>query len=274
MAADGAQSVLERACGWRMISIRRSTLIVLLAAGIVSSPFHAAAHRPLAPAGRAGDRQAPYGAAPASVSGTWTPVATAFPGVTPDTAELLTDGTVIMHDGCTSNWYRLTPDASGGYVGGAWTQAAPMPKGYAPLYFASAVLADGRLIVNGGEYNGAKCAPVWTKRGALYDPVADSWTVVAAPPGWQNIGDAASVLLPSGAYMLQSSIDGILQAIGVVAPPPGTTVAWKVTGGGKADPNDEEGWTLLPDGDVLTLDVSRGRGADTPAEIYSPWTGT
>jgi hypothetical protein len=237
------------------------------------SPLHAAPSRPLAPAGRAGERQAPYARAPAAISGTWTKLTAPFPGATPDTAELLTDGTVIMHDGCTSNWYRLTPDANGGYAGGTWLQAAPMPKGYSPLYFASAVLPDGRLIVNGGEYNGLKCAAVWTKKGALYDPVADSWTTVSAPPGWQNIGDAASVVLPSGAYMLQDSIEGVLQAVGVVAPPPGTAVAWKPTGGAKADPNDEEGWTLLPNGDVLTLDITKGRGADTPAEVYSPWTG-
>ncbi len=28
-----------------------------------------------------------------------------------------------------------------------------MPSNYVPLYFASAVLPDGKLIVNGGEYN-------------------------------------------------------------------------------------------------------------------------
>jgi hypothetical protein len=248
--------------------------LALLAAGLALAPLAASAHRPLPPGGRAGPERAPFAGAPASVSGTWTPVAAPFPGSFPDTALLLTDGAVLMHGGCSSLWYRLTPDAHGGYVAGTWTAASPMPRGYAPLYFASAVLPDGRVMVNGGEYNGAQCLSVWTKLGALYDPVADSWTAVPPPPGWSNIGDAASVVLPSGAYMLQNSIQGSLQAIATVAPLPSTAVTWTATGIGKADPNDEEGWTLLQNGDVLTADINRAMGSDTPGEIYSPWTAT
>lgn len=258
-----------------MSPVPRRALRALLAIGVAAAPALALAHRPppLAPAPRAGPATAPYTAAPASVSGSWTPVAAPFPGSFPDTAELLTDGTVLMHGGCSGVWYRLTPDAGGGYAGGTWTAMAPMPAGYSPLYFATAVLPDGRMIVNGGEYNGAACEPLWTKLGALYDPVANSWTAVPAPTGWKNVGDAASVVLQSGVYMLQSSVDGTLQALATVSPAPATAVAWTATGAGKADANDEEGWTLLQNGDVLTVDASRGHGADTPAELYSPWTG-
>jgi len=38
-------------------------------------------------------------------------------------------------------------------VNGTWLQLASLPPGYSPLYFASAVLPDGRLIVEGGEFN-------------------------------------------------------------------------------------------------------------------------
>jgi hypothetical protein len=255
-------------------STSRPATLAFLAAGLLLVPALASAHRPLAPAGRAGPERQAYTAAPASVSGTWTPVSAPFPGSFPDTAELLTDGTVLMHGGCSGEWYRLTPDAHGNYADGTWTAMAPMPAGYAPLYFATEVLTDGRMIVNGGEYNGSGCSAVWTKQGALYDPVANSWTSTPAPTGWKSIGDAASVVLQSGAYMLQSSIDGTLQALGAVAPLPATTVTWTAGGAGKADDNDEEGWTLLRNGDVLTVDVNRDLGQNSPAEIYSPWTAT
>ena len=70
-----------------------------------------------------------------------------------DTALLLTDGTVMMHEYCEPNWWRLTPDNTGSYLNGTWSQLASMPSDYGPLYFASAVLPDGRVIVEGGEYN-------------------------------------------------------------------------------------------------------------------------
>lgn len=66
---------------------------------------------------------------------------------------LLTDGTVMMQGNGDSVWYKLTPDNTGSYVNGTWSQLASLPPTYEPLYFASAVLADGRLVISGGEYN-------------------------------------------------------------------------------------------------------------------------
>jgi hypothetical protein len=255
-----------------MTAKRRFASLALSAACVSLLPAAAMAERPRHPGGHVGPMLPPYAGAPAKVSGTWTNVAAAFPGGSPGTALLLTDGTVLMHDSCTPNWYRLTPDAGGGYVGGAWRLMATLPTGYSPLYFASSVLPDGRLIMNGGEYNGASCSSAFTKLGALYDPIANSWTSVPAPTGWTQVGDAASVVLPDGNYMLQS-VSGRLQAIGTVAPRPGTTVTWVSTGTGKADNNDEEGWTPLAIGDILTLDTNRLLGSNTPAELYSPSTG-
>src|ERR1051326_9143494 len=82
-----------------------------------------AAHRPLTPLpgqhGHVGPYLPAYQAPPAIKSGTWAALAHSFPGTSfPDTPLLLTDGTVIMHDGCTADWYRLTPDANGNYHNG------------------------------------------------------------------------------------------------------------------------------------------------------------
>src|SRR5712691_2021057 len=39
-----------------------------------------------------------------------------------DTALLLTDGTVMTHEYNSSNWWRLTPDITGSYRNGTWSQ--------------------------------------------------------------------------------------------------------------------------------------------------------
>src|SRR5919108_1806944 len=108
----------------------------------------------------------------AAAAQTWEPL-TNQPSFNPGAMLLLTDGTVFVHSEpncltCTStdysSWYKLTPDSNGSYVNGTWTKVASLPNGYAPLYFGSAVLPDGCVIVEGGEYNCASgsCNSVWT----------------------------------------------------------------------------------------------------------------
>jgi len=65
----------------------------------------------------------------------------------------LTDGTVLAQGGSETKWRKLTPDNTGSYVNGTWTQVARLPAGYSPYAQAEAVLADGRVVVSGGEYN-------------------------------------------------------------------------------------------------------------------------
>ena len=79
---------------------------------------------------------------------TWTKLTNTPPGYL-GTAMVLTDGTIMVEGesssgGGTTAWYRLTPSSTGSYVAGTWTTLAAMPSGDDPLYFASAVLADGR----------------------------------------------------------------------------------------------------------------------------------
>ncbi len=184
----------------------------------------------------------------------------------PDTPLLMTDGTIMVHDYCTPNWYSLAPDSTGSYFNGKWTKMASMPSNYGPLYFASAVLADGKMMVNGGEYNGATCQGVETNLGAFYDPVANKWTAVTGPSGWGEIGDAESVVLPNGTYMLGNCCY-IYQALLTES-----SLTWTQSGpgNGKIDTNSEEGWALLPNGTTLAVDV----GSEPDAEVYNASTNT
>jgi hypothetical protein len=224
---------------------------------------------PLGARGHIGPYELPYRAPKSAKSGTWTDLTGTLPFAGgPDTAELLTDGTVLEYDGCQGQWFKLTPDNKGKYEDGTWSSATAMPSGYTPLFFATEILPDGRMIVNGGEYIG--CNLVWTNRGALYDPVANTWTTVSPPSGWKYVGDASSAILPDGSYILADCCDEAA-AIATIS---GTTVTWTSTGSGKGDPNLEEGWTILPDGNLLTVDVGNiGMNYDD-YEIYDTSEGT
>ena len=181
-----------------------------------------------------------------------------------DTALLLTDGTVIVHEYCTPNWHRLTPDKTGSYINGKWSLIGAMPSDYAPLYFASQVLPDGRVLVEGGEYNGAGCPGAETPLGAIYDPVKNKWTNVNPPSGWSEIGDSPSVVLPNGILLLGQNETTASAEFNA------KNLTWTIKGSGKSDAYAEEGMELLPDGKVLLVDTQ-----NTPnSEIFNPKTNT
>src|ERR1700722_11435494 len=89
---------------------------------------------------------------------------------------LLTDGSVLVQEDNPGNWSRLVPDETGSYLNGTWKKAASLPPGYGPSAYASAVVPDGRVIVEGGEYNFGQLE--WTSLGAIYDPLSNVWTRV------------------------------------------------------------------------------------------------
>lgn len=174
---------------------------------------------------------------------------------------LLTDGTVFIQNPLTRDWYKLTPTNTGSYLNGTWSKMASLPSGYGPLYYASSVLADGRVVLIGGEYNLNQGA-VWTNKGAWYNPVTNVWTNLAPPAGWNTIGDAQCTVMPDGKFLLASILDTKLAILN-----PATMTWSSLAGTGKQSRFDEEGWALMPDGTVLTLDAL----AAPKAEKYIPW---
>jgi len=215
-----------------------------------------------------------------TTGGTWE-VVTAAPAGGLCNPLLLTDGTVMAHDCNAPDWWKLTPDINGDYASGTWTQLASLPvigtTQYEPLYHASAVLPDGRVVIMGGEYNGSN-TEAFTNLGAIYDPLANIWTAVSQPSSFASpakIGDAQSVVLANGTWMLGSCCDdpdddALFNA---------TTLGWTATGAPNAglDYQDEQGYELLPNGNVLTIDIWTDSGENanpTNAEQYSPGNGS
>lgn len=173
---------------------------------------------------------------------------------------LLTDGTVLVHNISSREWFRLSPDEFGDYVNGTWEQVDNLPPGYAPLYYASGVLADGRVVVIGGEYNFGSFA--FTSMGAIYDPVADRWDSITSPSGWTGgVGDAPCAVLDDGRFFLGQPGSRKTAALDPA------TLLWTNFGtANKNDANSEETYTLLADGSVLCLDT----GARPATERFLP----
>jgi hypothetical protein len=177
----------------------------------------------------------------------------------------LTDGTILCQGNFEYDWYKLTPDIQGSYVNGTWTRMANLPSGYVPDAFASSVLADGRLVITGGEYLNDEFT--LTNLGAIYDPVKNAWTNLPAPSAWPYIGDSPSSVLPNGYYLVGNKLAKSMAALNP------KTLKWTVLPEtGKSDFNAEEGWTLLPDGSILTFDVKHAPNSERLSPVTRTWT--
>ena len=203
---------------------------------------------------------------------------------------LLTDASVMCQSG--QDWYQLTPSNTGSYVEGTWSLYSSFPSSYIPEDFASAVLADGRVVIVGGEYTygNGQWNFALTNMGMIFDPVAQMWTPLAPPPStgspdhWQCVGDAPAAVLADGRLVIGSKL---YQDAAVLDP---VTLTWsEITAPGKSDMfNAEENWTLLPDGSVLTVDIANAplterlvlapaatagmwvSAGPTPADLHTP----
>jgi hypothetical protein len=181
---------------------------------------------------------------------------------------LLTDGTVLMNENNagygTRRWWKLTPDNTGSYINGTWSRMADSIN--SRKYFSSAVLADGRLIVCGGEYSDGSGNTTQDESNLceIYDPVANTWTSIQPPAGWAQIGDGACSVLPDGQFFLGNLNDGRTALFNPVA---GTWTAKA----NKGDRSSEETWVLLPDNTVITPQCANHPGSEKYIIANNKW---
>jgi hypothetical protein len=122
---------------------------------------------------------------------------------------LLTDGSLLFQGGFLQDFYRFKPDSKGSYVNGNLFPAAALPPNYIPYATSGGVLPDGRVLLIGGEYkllSNFTLTFEFTNQMAIYDPNADTWTMIAPPfnpaGDWDFIGDSPWTMLANGHVLL------------------------------------------------------------------------
>jgi hypothetical protein len=182
-----------------------------------------------------------------------------------------------------SDWYILTPDAYGSYANGTWSSGGFLPGTYQPTYFGSQALLNattlnclvvqcGQVVIEGGEYNGTASSDTNLGAIATYQPFGPiAWVPNAPPTGWTRIGDAASIILPNGAYMQSSCCNSANPAGRQLAIYQGPN-SWLSTGNVKQSTTDESGFTLLTNNLVLMVDSKSTSACPVPtrsSELYT-----
>lgn len=94
--------------------------------------------------------------------------------------------------------YKLSPDDNGSYVNGNWSRLDDWHVGR--RYFASGMLADGRLVVCGGEYSDASGSVQNDDSNTceIYDPTTNAWSTFAAP---MTSGNRPVTQFPPGSHL-------------------------------------------------------------------------
>lgn len=194
-----------------------------------------------------------------------------------ETMLLLTNGNVLVHNAYGQEWLLFQPDPQKGYAGGTWGAVSQMstPRGF----FASGVLKDGRVFAVGGEVSTSTASDI--SSGDIYDPATNAWTAMAgtsAPPSFIQ-GDASACILTDGRVLfgaITSSQTAVWDPVNSTWTSAGT--AFGTQANSKTGNCNEETWTLLPDGSVITVNTkapASGGGfnnSPTSAERYTPST--
>jgi N-acetylneuraminic acid mutarotase len=209
------------------------------------------------------------------------------------TATLLPNGKVLVvggYNGANLNSAEVYDPNSGSL--GSWTNVKPM--NIARYYHTATLLQNGKVLVVGGttiSSSSANKAALLSKGKLLvaanagpdsvepsvelYDPVANTWTIVA-PLNVPRYAHSAT-LLPDGKVLVAGGVDGVgwySETAEVYDPNAGSLGTWTLTASMKTGRTIHSA-TLLPNGKVL---VAGGELiGDIPtnlAELYDPIEGT
>jgi hypothetical protein len=218
----------------------------------------------------------------------WNPGPHAYPVVWKrwgHTATLMADGRVLVTGGFPEEWIMETLAQAQVYdpATGLWSDAGDMTERRGRGYHAATLLADGRVLVTGGDWRtcmGGGCGEFTLGSSEIYDPRANAWS---AGPDLQTPRnshtatrlDDGSVLLVGGARdvsgipYFHSIVIGDVETSAPSAAPFGAATSM-------VTPRSGHTATLLLDGAVLVVGGSNDSspGALNTAEIYRPPRGS
>lgn len=209
----------------------------------------------------------------------WTAGPSMSTGRIQPTATLLANGQVLVTGGVDNG------QGLGGNVftsseiydpaANSWSAAASMVTGH---YGHTAVLlANGTVLITAGWVEPcAGCPPQPTGDTEIYDPTANTWTVVGSLNTTRALH--AMVLLPSGNVLVSGGLGGTsstaLSSAELYDP---ATQAWSVTGSLITGRQDHT-MTVLPNGSVLVAGGHSGPESAPvivgSAEVYDPSAGS
>ncbi|MEI7728714.1 MAG: kelch repeat-containing protein [Verrucomicrobiota bacterium] len=203
--------------------------------------------------------------------GYWTTVGPMIASHSFHTANLLTDGHVLVAGGNSSASNTELYDSSSG----TWTATGPLNT---PSEFHSGtVLPNGKVLVAGGET--WRVNPVYISRTELYDPIVNSWALVSPMNDTRGLHTATlltngKVLVTGGAWDVVPYAVYTRSSAELYDP---AASAWSKTGS-MASARCGHTATLLPNGLVLVAGgvyytPSTGNNLSS-AELYNPSTET
>jgi hypothetical protein len=183
----------------------------------------------------------------AGAVGSWIPLTTPL-GTNAGHMLLLSDATVMVQNGITSNWFRLTPGNTGGYTNGTWTNLASSMD-FKREYYSSDVLPDGRVFIAGGE-NPIPNGPQ-SSNSVIYDPWNNNWIPIAQID--VIFSDSPSVVLPDGTVMV-APVHRINFPTNVTVIYNPSLDSWSTNPPSSLAGHGEVSWVKLPDASILTID--------------------
>jgi PKD repeat protein len=195
--------------------------------------------------------------------GTWAKVKNLAPDPNNGGMIVLTDGSIVLHTssggtmGDGTIWDRLTPDSTGSYINGTWSQIAPMTQ--ERFSFSSEMLKNGNVYAAGGEYGTDGTQAGWHIE--VYNPLTNVWTEATGTTVAQTISDGSCKLLDNGS-VLQALVD-VSFPVHCRSYAPGTNAL--TTAASSLHGSNESMWLKLPDNSVLMVDEDA-----TSSERYIP----